>query len=39
MDCPSGTIDELLEQIERVGAEIIPSAAGISAIGGWRQGL
>jgi probable F420-dependent oxidoreductase len=39
MDCPSGTIDELLEQIERVGSEVIPAVAGITASGGWRQGL
>ena len=39
MDCPSGTIDELLEQIDRVGRAIIPAVADITAAGGWRQGL
>jgi probable F420-dependent oxidoreductase len=39
MDCPSGTIDELLEQIERVGSEVMPAVAGITASGGWREGL
>ncbi|MEX2627315.1 MAG: TIGR03619 family F420-dependent LLM class oxidoreductase [Ilumatobacteraceae bacterium] len=39
MDCPSGELTELLEQIERVGEEIVPAAAGIDAVGGWRSGL
>ncbi len=39
MDCPSGELAELLEQIERVGEEIITAAAGVEAVGGWRSGL
>ncbi len=39
MDCPSGDVGEIIEQIERVGAEIIPAAADISAAGGWKPAL
>jgi probable F420-dependent oxidoreductase len=35
-DCPSGTVDELLEQIDRAGHDVIPAAAGIAADGGWK---
>ena len=39
LDCPSGEQTELLEQIARVGSEIIPAAADITAQGNWRQEL
>jgi probable F420-dependent oxidoreductase len=39
MDCPTGELAELREQLERVGEEIIPAAAGVDASGGWRSGL
>lgn len=39
MDCPSGELAELFEQLERVGDEIIPAAVGIEAAGGWRSGV
>jgi probable F420-dependent oxidoreductase len=39
LDCPSGEQAELLEQIARVGSEIIPAAADITAQGNWRQEL
>jgi hypothetical protein len=35
-DCPSHTVDELCEQIERAGRDVLPAAAGISAAGGWK---
>lgn len=39
LDCPSGDQSEILEQIHRVGQEIIPAAADITAAGGWRKEL
>ena len=39
MDCPSGEVDEIIEQIGRVGEEIIPAAAAIAASGGWKPSL
>lgn len=39
LDCPSGEQAEMLEQIARVGSEIIPAAAEITAQGDWRQEL
>jgi probable F420-dependent oxidoreductase len=38
-DCPSGEVDELLEQIERTGKAVIPAAAGIAADGGFKKTL
>jgi probable F420-dependent oxidoreductase len=37
LDCPTGEQAELLEQIARVGSEIIPAATEITAQGHWRQ--
>lgn len=34
---PSGALDELQEQIERFGTEVLPHAASIQAAGEWRQ--
>lgn len=39
MDCPSGEVDEIIEQIERVGRDVIPAAADITATGGWKPAL
>jgi hypothetical protein len=36
MDCPSGEVEEIHEQITRVGHEIIPECSQILAAGGWR---
>ena len=36
-DCPSGSVDELEEQIERAGEEILPAAKGIQAAGEWKK--
>jgi probable F420-dependent oxidoreductase len=35
-DCPSHTMDELAEQIERAGRDLLPAAAGIAPQGGWK---
>ncbi|MDG2114513.1 MAG: TIGR03619 family F420-dependent LLM class oxidoreductase [Actinomycetota bacterium] len=39
MDCRSGEVGEIIEQIERVGRDIIPTAAGITAAGDWNPAL
>jgi probable F420-dependent oxidoreductase len=39
MDCPSGEVDEIIEQIEWVGAELIPHVADITSTGGWKPAL
>jgi membrane-bound ClpP family serine protease len=36
MDCPSGEVKEIHEQIDRVGHEIVPECARIQATGGWK---
>ena len=36
MDCPSGEVKEIHEQIARVGHEIVPECAQIQATGGWK---
>ncbi len=35
-DCPSGKVDELLEQVQRTGETVVPEANGIAARGGWK---
>jgi probable F420-dependent oxidoreductase len=35
-DCPSHSVDELTEQIERAGRDVLPAAAGIAPKGGWK---
>jgi probable F420-dependent oxidoreductase len=35
-DCPSGKIDELLEQIDHTGESVIPDAGSIRARGAWK---
>jgi alkanesulfonate monooxygenase SsuD/methylene tetrahydromethanopterin reductase-like flavin-dependent oxidoreductase (luciferase family) len=35
-DCPSHSVDELCEQIERAGRDVLPAAAGIAPAGGWK---
>ena len=37
MDCPSGEMAEVKEQIERVGAEIIPHCDSLSISGDWKS--
>jgi len=37
LDCPSGEMAELRDQIERFGAEVIPHARDISATGEWKK--
>ena len=37
MDCPSGDVTEVMEQIERVGAEVIPQCNSISISGDWKS--
>jgi len=39
MDCPSGRVAELEDQILRFGQEIIPQAKNVAAKGGWRTSL
>jgi probable F420-dependent oxidoreductase len=39
MDCPSGEVGEIIEQIGRVGAEVIPEATGIVPAGDWKADL
>ena len=36
-DCPSHSVDELCDQIERAGSEVIEHAAGLDAAGGWKE--
>lgn len=36
MDCPSGDVSEVKEQIERVGAEVIPQCDSLSIGGDWK---
>ena len=36
MDCPSGDVSEVKEQIERVGAEVIPLCDSLSIGGDWK---
>ncbi len=38
-DCPSGEVDELLEQIDHTGKRVIPEAKAITAKGGFRATL
>lgn len=38
-DCPSGEVDDLLEQIERTGETVIPAARSITAQGGFKATL
>jgi probable F420-dependent oxidoreductase len=35
-DCPSHRVDELCEQIERAGRDVLPAAAALSPAGGWK---
>ncbi len=35
-DCPSGSVDELEEQIDRAGRELLPQAKKIRASGEWK---
>jgi probable F420-dependent oxidoreductase len=35
-DCPSHDVDELIEQIERAGRDVLPAAARITPAGGWE---
>jgi len=39
MDCPSGEVQEILEQLDRVGHDIVPESAGIEASGDWRTDI
>ena len=39
MDCPSGEVQEILEQLDRVGQDIIPESAKIEAFGDWRTDI
>ena len=36
MDCPSGEVGEIREQIDLVGHEIVTECAQIQAAGGWK---
>ncbi|MEC9338480.1 MAG: hypothetical protein VX971_02475, partial [Actinomycetota bacterium] len=36
MDCPSGEVEEIHEQIGRVGQDIVPECGSIEASGGWN---
>ena len=36
-DCPSGSVAELEEQIERIGAEVIPHGRRLRAAGEWKR--
>jgi len=36
-DCPSGKVEELEEQIERFGREVIPLAKNIKPKGDWKK--
>ena len=36
MDCPSGDVSEVKEQIERVGAEVIPHCDALDIGGDWK---
>ena len=36
MDCPSGEVAEVKEQIERVGAEVIPHCDSLTISGDWK---
>jgi len=36
-DCPSGEIAELREQVERLGAEVMPAAHEIKVAGEWKK--
>jgi probable F420-dependent oxidoreductase len=36
MDCPSGEVKEIHEQIDRVGHEVVPESARIQAAGSWK---
>jgi probable F420-dependent oxidoreductase len=38
-DCPSGRMEELEEQIQRCGEEVIPAARSILPRGGWKTSL
>ena len=35
-DCPSHSVDELVEQIERAGRDVLPAATGIAPKGCWK---
>jgi hypothetical protein len=35
-DCPSHSMDELVEQIERAGRDLLPATVGIAPQGGWK---
>ncbi len=37
--CPSGQMAELRDQIQRLGDEVLPAAAGITIAGEWKNGL
>lgn len=39
MVCPSGSVSELRETVEKVGDEIIGDAAGLRPAGGWQPAL
>lgn len=39
LDCPSGRVDELEEQMERLAEEVIPQAKGIQPGGEWNKDL
>ena len=39
LDIPSGEISELREQIDRIGREVLPQAAGIQPAGDWQTAL
>ncbi len=38
-DCPTRTFQEYREQVERLGAEVVPAAAAIEPAGEWRRDL
>ena len=38
-ECPSGDLDELAEQVERVGQDVLPAAKAIPVKGGWKTDL
>jgi probable F420-dependent oxidoreductase len=37
--CPSGEVSELRENVGRIGAEVVPEAAGLVPAGGWQPTL
>ena len=36
LDCPSHTVDEICEQIDRAARDVLPAAIGLAPQGGWK---